>query len=355
MEKHRIDKNDLDLVEKFEKAAEEVEKIYEKLFSLELEGKTNSKEYKNLLGNLRKTVAAERALYQTSDLDFARADAIAHFILSNRAPEDFKKDLPSIVRQEYDGRIERRILGTLVRKNEADSAGLAQHLPEEIKEVFTMMGAMFGMDEDTNARKIQESILHCNTVTDAVQNDTYSGFLTVLREFINDPKYAKFREPLLRSKYFSAYINSTVEDSLLDNGFEIPDTFYSSAVLASNVTGTPEFLLDLVKDRYGFPLAVESIGDLLLTSDRKLSDYREATTAILRQCVLRSVLMFLSKGAIDKLKRDYQELVDEDDDYKRMYPNGQKSEELIKDCFDAIDRDRLKQATLSFGFKPTEE
>lgn len=349
MEKHRIDKNDFDFIEELEQKAGTIESIYEKMFQLELNGQKESKEFKDLLAELRTAIAKEKSLYQLPDLDFARIDALAHFILENRTPDDFKKDMYSIINQEHEGKVERRILGSLIRKNSENYEGVKESLPGIITGFLGMIGDLDGEELD---KELTKSIVSSNILQKSIENDTYNGFLTILREFINDPKYAKFREPLLRSKYYLAYINPSLEEGLLSNGFEIPETFYSGAQFAANITGTNNLALEMMQDVYGFPIAIENIGELLTTSDEELMDYNKATTAILRQCILRSLFLYLSTDRIKTLNVSFQQLL-EDDDYKGMHPDGQKSEELITECFEAADRDREKQKTLSFGQKPS--
>ena len=189
-------------------------------------------------------------------------------------------------------------------------------------------------------------------IKDFIDTSYFKKLAKKYPEFINDPKYAKFREPLLRSKYYLAYINPSLEEGLLSNGFEIPETFYSGAQFAANITGTNNLALEMMQDVYGFPIAIENIGELLTTSDEELMDYNKATTAILRQCILRSLFLYLSTDRIKTLNVSFQQLLD-DDDYKGMHPDGQKSEELIAECFEAADRDREKQKTLLFGQKPS--
>ena len=349
MEKHRINKNDFEFIEELENKAGNIESIYEKMFQLELNGQKGSKEFKNLLGELRAAIIAEKKLYQQPDLDFARIDALAHFILENRTPDDFKKDMYSIINQEHEGKVERRILGKLISKNTEDYKGVKESLPGIITGFLGMIGELEGEELD---EQITQSLATSNILHKSIENDTYNGFLTILREFINDPKYAKFREPLLRSKYYLAYINPSLEEGLLNNGFEIPETFYSGAKFAASVTGTNPLALEMMQDVYGFPIAIDALGELLATSDEDLMDYDKATIAILKQCILRSLFLYLSTERIKTLNISFQELLD-DDDYKGMHPDGQKSEDLIAECFEAADRDREKQKTLLFGQKPS--
>lgn len=344
MERYRLNKQDFELIDRLVKTTNSIETLYKKMYDLEISGKKDSNEYKKLLDYLKMTIEVEDKIYQDANLDYLRCIGLADYIIEDRLPDGFTNDVESIMSQNYDNRVLRRILSILFHKVISDYNGIKEMLPNELVDLMIQLGM-------PNPDKIVSQAIYSSIeLQKAFEKDTFSGFLTFLQEFINKKDYANFKEQLISSKYNTSFINKAIESDMISSSFDIPETFYVNSRFVADLTNTDLDLYKLLKNSYGVKESTKQISEVIEMGDMDYSDPKKATSSILRQCLMRASFLLMSDEVISDVNYEFHEFV-ESEKYLNRHSHDRISEQLIINCFKSIKRDRSKPSVLSLGYR----
>ena len=264
--------------------------------------------------------------------------------LNSKLSKEFPNDMDSIMTQNYDNRILRRILSTLVYRVISDYEGIKNTLPNEIIDLMTQLG-MPNPDQI-----VSQSIYSSIELQKAFEKDLINGYLVFLQELFNKKENIPYRGALLKSKYNVLFINKQVEKDLLSSKFHIQDNFYANSKFIADLTQIDLELYKMLRNSFGVKESAKQISEMIEVGDMDYSDINTSISSMLRQCLMRSAFLLMSDEVISDVNYEFHEFI-EKDDYLKRHPNDRISEQLIINCFKSIKRDRTKQMVLSFGLR----
>lgn len=344
MEKYRLQTQDFELIEKLTKTTTSIETLYKKMYDLEINGKKETEDFKKIVDYLKIAIDVESKMYQDSSLSYQRCIALADYILQDKLPDSFLDDVESIMTQDYSNRVLRRILNILVHKIISDYESVKEMLPTELLDL------MFQLGISNPDKMVTQAIYSSIELQKAFEKDTLNGYLVFLQEFINKKDYEAFKEDLIRSKYNTSFINKIIEEDMISNNFDIPETFYLNSKFVADITQTDLKLYGLLKNSYGVKESTKQISEVIEMKDEDYNNPKSATTSILRQCLMRASFLLMSDEVISDINYEFHEFI-ENEKYLNRHPDDHISERLIINCFKSIKRDKSKQVVLSLGFK----
>jgi len=344
MEVYRLEKKDFEQINNLIKTTSSIDNLYKKIYALEIDGKKDSEDYKKLLDYLNIAIEVETKLYNEYNLNSSKCIAWAEYLLSDRLPDGFENDMESIMKQDYSNRIIRRILSVLVHKIVSNHKNVKEMLPTEIMELMKQLGM-------PNPDKIVSQAVYSSIeIQKAFEKDILNSYLAFLQEFLQKEEYRNFRSQLINSKYNIAFINKEIENSMISNNFDIPDTLYVNSRFVADLLQMDLDLYKLLKNSYGVKTSTQQISEIIEIGDLDYSDPIKATTSILRQCLMRAAFLLMSDEVISDVNYEFHEFV-EDKKYLDRHPNDRISEQLIINCFRSIKKDKNKPNVLSLGYR----
>ena len=132
MENYTLNTNDFELINKLIKLTSSIDTLYKKMYELEINDKKQTEEYQKTLDSLSGYLDLEKRLYNNSNLDFSKCIAIVKFIINKKMPDEILNDVESIMQQDYNNRILRRMLNIFSNKILENYETIKEMLPKEI-------------------------------------------------------------------------------------------------------------------------------------------------------------------------------------------------------------------------------
>lgn len=344
MEEYTLVSRDYQWLKEVIKNTESIESIYKKLCELEINGQKDSEEYKNYLDYLKIALEVEDQIYSSSKIDFFRGNALFNYIVEDRLPERTLTEKESLIAQDYDSRVLRRILGNLNKLIVSDYKNVEQvAIPPQLILLMRVLG-MNDVDQ-----RVSNAVYSGVEIKNAIDHDILNGFLTFLGELLKDPKYEEYKSNIIATKYNAAFVDRGIEADMLNNSFELPDGFYLSVNFAAGVCETPQELLDQLKNHQGLEESTHHLMGLIKMHDKDYEDKKKVFGALLRQCFVRSSFLLMDEKLLREFNRHFHEFVISDD-YLEEYPNDYIGQQKAFDCFDTTveDKKRLDGGT-QFG------
>ena len=284
----------------------------------------------------------ENKSYQDANLSSERCAAIFEFLLTDRVPDGFLSDTESIMSQNYNNRVMRRILGKLIKILFSDPEYSQNIVPDGIMEKY-MKTDGFAFDPS-----LSKSISNSIKLQEALEVDMIRTYLKLLQEFVDSEKLSVYKDDLIKSKYNIAFINGRVERELINNCFEVPDILQLDSMLVAECADLDMEAYKLITNIFGSKESAGQISELLEFRDSEYKDSNKLIESILRQCLMRSAFLFMSDDSISDIYYEFYEFI-EGDNYLKRHPNDRISEQIIISCFKAIQKDRKKTSVLSLG------
>lgn len=340
---YKFTNDDIDKINELIKVTSSIDSIYNKLYDLEIKGKQESNEYKKLLEYLSIMKEVEDKLYDEANLTFERCVAWTNYI-TMQLPQNFTEEYQSLINQDYDNRIFRRILAELKRNVVYNYKNIKKLMPKEMLE--------FGKKiSKENSENFLNNMIHVNAeIKKAIDKDILNAYLLFVQEFIDNPKYDGIKTLLIKSKYNTYFINKESENEIINNKFVIPSELYINSKFIADINQFDLKMLKILKDDNAIRIAIPEISQLIEMTDIEYNNQKKAITSILRQCLLRSSFLLMSDLAIEEVNFAFHKLID-DKKYFERHKNDRISEQHIINCFKNINKDKTKQNIVSFGYR----
>lgn len=340
---YMLSDEDINKIEELIKTTSSIDNIYNKLCDLEIKGKQKTEEYTKLLDYLSIVKEVEDKLYKEADLTFEKCTAWTNYIML-KLPRNFVEEYDSLMIQDYNYRIFRRILSELKRKVVYDYKNMKKLMPKEMLDFARRLSK-------ENPEQFVDHTIHVNTeIKKAIDKDILNAYLLFVQEFIDSPNHSNIRTLLIKSKYNASFINKESENEIINNKFNIPSTLYINSRFIADINQFDLRMLKVLKNDNGMRNAITQISHLIEITDTDYNDTKKVTTSILRQCLLRASLLLMSDLAIDEINFAFHELID-DKRYLEKHKNDRISEQIVADCFKGIKKDKTKQSIVSFGYR----
>lgn len=235
--------------------------IYLELFGLEVRGNKENSRYMSLIKTLKEKINEEKELYELLAQD----------------------------RESYD------MLFDYVKRKPTQMLYLRMYSYM----IFNDDNAI--EDEDNRFRSIYSA---CNI-------DLFLVYLSFLQDCIDDESLSSVKDGLIYTKYYNSFINLDLEESLIENKFEVCKVNYAKAYFVSNIllmdkNITEEEILDYYRDA----IAVALVG-LLNIVDLEYDNEDRMVDVISSECMLRASLSMLSNGQYEVLKEGIYKVIND--------------------------------------------
>lgn len=291
------------------KTVSSIETLYKKLCELEIKQKKDTFEFSKTLDYLSIALEVENKTIEILN----RNDCgkwIEHFSMQEFYGE-MLNDIESLIHQNYNDRISRRIFNMLFYK------------------------IMNELDYDDKDNINDDIVSNTVKIDEALKKDRMKFYLIFLNEFINNEEYYDDKKYLIKAKYNAVFINKSIEKYMMLNKFKLPKkTYFSSESLASELKIDKD-LYRILRNSFGLELAVNQIQEILK------EDYSNDTILpILRQCLLRTSFLFLDEENLIDLNLDFLELLD------KNYIDNEVGKQLVIESFNNVCKDRSKTKSL---------
>lgn len=344
MENYTLNTNDFELINKLIKLTSSIDTLYKKMYELEINDKKQTEEYQKTLDSLSGYLDLEKRLYDNSNLDFSKCIAIVKFIINKKMPDEILNDVESIMQQDYNNRILRRMLNIFSNKILENYETIKEMLP---KEIINFMEQIEIPDSD---KVLSQTIYSSIELEKAFEKDMLNGFLVFLQEFIEGNDYKNYKNDLICAKYNTAFITKSIENDLINNNFDISKNFYINSRLVADLTKMDLELYNMLKNSYGLKESNKQISEILKIGDMDYSELKKVITSIFRQCLLRVNLLLMNDEFIENVNNDFYEYI-KDGKYLDRHSDDRISKQLIINCFNSVETDKNKPFILSLGYR----
>ena len=321
MKYFNIETNDLKKIESLLKNNTNIDKLYEKLYTLEIEGKKESKEYQKHLEYLSIFLECEEKKYKETDLTIQKA--LSWIYLLNK---------------KSDNKIVTRIIYNLFSRIAINYNELEVLSLEELQHIAKALSI-------TASGTNKETISKCIVLKDNIEKNIYYTFLNFLESYIESTTNGELKEKLIAGKYNTLFTNPKIEKIAFSNKFDISSIPHLIEDIHTKLPVLNNHLYKSVKDLISYTIANGEIKELLQISDANYNDILKTTTSIYRQCMLRAAFQIMSDEKISDLNFEFHEYV-ESNNYISNHQNDHISYNLIIHNFKQINNDKVKKKIL---------
>ena len=235
MGEYRLTIQDVENVKRVVRYNNIIAKILEKMYSLELEGKRYSGEYREQEQNLELTIETEKQVYEEMDIDADKAEAIIEYLTRSEWNEEKGEGAEEtiITAEERMDRIGKILvnIGDLEEKEIMEMEGRYPNVIEFIREIdngkvtretIAKYQGIINKIKLDDAEKIAMVKLEIGKVKsylllDAQIAELQKNFLSILEGEINEPINTSIRKKLLETKY-KVLFGETQESHYLAKG-----------------------------------------------------------------------------------------------------------------------------------------
>lgn len=345
MRNNQFTKSESGLLDSIVETTTLIDSLYEKLYRLEVLGKQDDDEYKKTLDYLEVVLDSENYQYNNENLTVALATSFCDYLLLKMFPDDIDKDIESVVLQDYDNRVTKRIFGVLSRKILSD----LDYIESQILTNHLNFMGKFGI-QDANKAALN-SICRIQQIDNAFELDLNRSFLFFLQEYIDSEQHRAYKDNLIKAKYNMAFIDKRIGDDQIKTSFTVQKPLYLSSKSIADFLGMNVESYKLLSDWYGMHAVESHINELIEISDIDYRDPTSAVTSILRQCFIRSSFLLVRDSLINESWSAICQTIGTLN-YAKKHPANKISEGVIKQAFQKIPDDRKNVSVVFLGTDP---
>lgn len=340
MELFMLSPRDLNLYYAMSEIAECINQYYQILSDLEYKGLTDSDEYLNTVKLLKSSIEKENKLYSTEKLTPKLAKAFIAFAMQMKVPKNFPNNIESIVTLDTNLSVCRRVLTKLQLKLMDDTDEMIHMMPNGIREVMSSLG------EQNIDTILKNSIPSSVRVHTALETDMISLFLANVYESIEAKTFESYKERLISVKYLSAFIEPTIESSLIDRNFNIDSELMINSKIISDFNRVPDDVYNAFRNIFGIEIASSQLDKMLNVGDYNYYDSNKNIEIMLRGAMLRAVLFLVSKDTAENIEEDFNKHTSSVE-YEAVGYSRKISEAIVKEAFSKIPKDKEKHKVIS--------
>lgn len=330
MENYDNNEFDLNLLEALIKNSESIKVLYDKLYNLEINNQKNTDEYKKILKYLIIAKEVEVQIYDNAGLDYDKCSLMVNYIIDNITSKQFLSNEESLILQDYRGISLRRIINSLLYKMRVDYTDIGDKICNSIGSLFTKMGI------NDPESFINNSVSHTLKFQVDFENNLTSSYILYLEEILQDKVNQKYREEIIKSKYYTTFINAQLEDEMILYNF---GAFDKLPLFNAKYSYEDKNVHYMLANSYASDDAIHHIGELLELSDKDYLDDKNKLNSLLRECMLRSTFRFISDEVLIDINDRFNSLIN-GDIYNMSHKNDHIGIDKVKNCFRLIRKDK---------------
>ena len=199
---------------------------------------------------------------------------------------------------------------------------------------------------DLSDEFITHSITSSIRIKNSLECDVFNLYLSLLGESINNDNFKSIKNKLINSKYNFSFINKNIETNLISNNFELDTTLYISSKMIAELQYINPGLYTFFKDSYGVKMLTDQIIEMLKISDDDYVNITKLTTSVLRQNLIKAILLTLNTETIKDIENGYKEIIKKEINTSNSFSNNM-SKGLINYCFENIKEEKNKLNVLT--------
>ena len=326
------DKNELD---KLGKITFSVLEIYKKLYELEICDMKDTEEYDNCLGYLTTMKNIENDYYKKCNFTYNNICKWYYYIDKNIDIKDNYLEILSSL--DYRNIIICRIKERL--KNILNTMNLGYY---DINFNFINNLSKKNISFDS----IFKCLKGCNKLDKYMLKEVDSNYLSYLQEVIDSNNYSHLNNKLIYSKYMLSFVKEDLENTLLNNKFNIISDNYIGSFMYLDLYNIHEKndinIINLLSIYYATGL----IYDFSIIKDIDYySDINLETSSLIYQMFIKSLLLFADSNAINSTKENLLKLFN-NDEYNDKHDDNGISRQLVINCINDSVVDKSKKYIL---------
>jgi len=294
MDYYRLEKKDYEQIRNITNLTLTIDKLYKKLYDLEIIDKKDTDDYKRILEHLNILIEKENKLYKECNLNSEKCISWVGYLLKDKSLFALKNDLESIVTQDYNDRVIRRILSVLTKIMEKDHDFVKKMIPSDL------INTAKELNIPNIDKMLSFSISNSVEIQKAYEKDLYSTYLLFLNDSIKKENNEKIRNNLINSKYNFSFIDKEIEEDMISNNFEVSDDLYLTSRLTADLFCMNLNLYNSLKDSFNSKISMKQIIELLKISDVEYNDFSKKTTSIVRKSLLKASFLMMSDNKVNE-------------------------------------------------------
>ena len=251
---------------------------------------------------------------------------LTKYIKDTKLPDNFSNDFASIITQDYNNRIFRRIIKTLDRKIRM------LYNDKIVYDNASKYKILIGESNFNDQKRWNIEIM------EALEVDIYSFYLYFLKQEISSKKKKDIKDYLLFSKYYVSFIDKEVERNMVISEFDILPPIYLCTEYWKSLTNIPEvFYKSKLSGTCAFLLDY-FINILFNIKDKDYQNIKNRVIFSIVRSFFRGVLALSSDGVIEEVDYLFNaklETVDKD-----IMNATSKSIEKIRKIFLGVKHDK---------------
>ena len=340
MELYMLSPRDLNLYYTMGEIAECINKYYQTLIELECKGLFGTDEYLNTIKLLNDVREKESKLYSTSKITAKLCKALIAFAMQTKIPKDFSTNIESIVSLDSKYLTSRRVLTKLQMRLMDDTDEMIHMMPNGIKEVMSSLG-------ETDIENIlKTSVPSSVKIHTALETDMLTLFLSYINESIGIKSFDTFKEQLIKTKYMTAFIEPTIESSLIDKNFDIGNEIWLNSKVISDFNRVPDDVYNAFRNIFGIEIANEQLEKMLSVGDYNYYDSNKNLEVMLRGAMLRAALFVVSRDTAENIQDNFNTYTSSVE-YEAVGYSRKISEAIAKEAFTKLPKDKEKHKVIS--------
>ena len=188
----------------------------------------------------------------------------------------------------------------------------------------------------------------CNNLDKYILNEVDSNYLSYLQDVIDNDNYSHLNNKLIYSKYMLSFVKEDLENTLLNNKFDIVGDNYIGSFMYLDLYNIYEKndinIINILSIYYATGL----IYDLSIIKDSDYySDINFETSSLIYQMFIKSLLLFVDSNSINSTKENLLKLFN-NDEYNSKYSDNRISRQLVINCINDSVIDKNKKYILRF-------
>lgn len=336
MEKLNFNYDELLQLETLLEASAKISNIIDSLYNLDITGQKESSLYEIKLRELKKAIDDENKAYQNAKLSYQQCLKYSK-LLSTQTNISIFDDKATNCLKNYSNRIFKRVINILMN--------FAQNNEEFHQNIVSNSLLIDSNIEETNP--LQNSLIKGLNNSIKVQlflnDDINSMFLSILESYIPQSEYS---EELTKVKYTIATTNKSLEEFILGNKFNIPNSIFCGAQLINELLQESEISYDIIRFAELKTKAQMEINKLIQIKDSAYSSDSTNIESIISSCYLRALLSLMTEEVVIALEKEFKMQI-ETPEYLYKYLHERISENIILSCFKCFKYDKGKTRILT--------
>ena len=292
-----LEDKDYELLDKLIQTTKSIESLYKKMYELEIQGKKDTKEFKDTLSYLDIALEVENKIYNNLDEDKS-VNYVGY--ISNKLSMKRSNIFESVMDMYYKDRVYLRILENIF--DTSLSIKIKSNLVHEISELMSKVKIESSLNDELSLIKILSSLKEIN---DALEKDKINTFLFILGESIED--YIEFDVDFIKTKYNLIFMKKTIESDMKLIDFNFPKELNLKASYIALLNNIDINFIESNNYYENINDIQKQINKILKIKDIDYENKKYRVESILRTIYLRTLFLKMNSEEIYSIYASFEE------------------------------------------------